>query len=393
MDKESRDRIDAFSPAEWVSLGYEDLNQPSVVPYPTRTTITTLTNPIHRIFRFDGEGPEGKKPLWRFDEVFTRSRLESMLAPVLRLASQMIMSPGSVVFLYSLIYSPRQAIPELTQEGNTIIGPFRIPMYSYRRLTDRPQQYMRQKVDDALNRLAQNIHISVQEIDHIHQGCTFLDRGNLRPINITEDLCRIGSSSRIVLNSRCIIALEQLVARGGGSSGQIFNHQFSLAKVLCHEIAHAVSQAVGTTPLANIEEVRSLWNKSSRTWAKMMVRRQQREPYLEDESINECGYSWENAVFSGNVRKQVAQLDDPLWISDWPHALGPQWFTRGSGPEKFASRWLVSMNYLRKIHQQAFWDAVDTRNTTAFFVPKLLRVRFQRVGQEPGGYYIRIREP
>lgn len=200
MNSEVRARYPGVAAADWTRFGYDATQSQESTP-----TSTTLTNPIHSIFSFteNPARPEGMKCVWQLSEPYGRSRIENLITPVLRLASAMLMSPASVVYIYAQLYGPREPLEELTQR-------VAYPILTFRRPKGLHHEYMRRQVDKALLRLALSIVLTIKD-DALVEGVvpgsekTWLGLTNCRdeyqePYSIADDPNQLGPQVKCTIH-------------------------------------------------------------------------------------------------------------------------------------------------------------------------------------------------
>ena len=334
----------------------------------------------------------GMRKVWVFTEKYSRQRLEPLLDPVRRLASEILMSPASVIFLYAVIYGPRELVNGTNVQES-------VPEFAVRRVNDVSHDVMREKVDNALNCLAR--HLCYEIVDPDQDDSIKGIRGANRPhlsqaIDIRDDGCRNGVPSRIRLNGGFITALEVLSNEESDNMDQVLTIQFVMAKTICHELAHAVGCATDSNLGASME---SCWKRvrEKRSTESPPIRR---EPYFENEPAAELGRSWEQSVFNGNISWgytvwissdfKRGNLDEPTYFKEWPVFFEEHIYRRlvpdkpNFKPRETEYKYLLPLSFLHQLHQQAFWDQVGS-DETALFAPKIVSIVYLRRGLEPGG--------
>ena len=403
MNDEARNQpvFAGMSREDWIRLGYikdDSSKVSSSKSSPQKKISNDLKRPIHPILRFEYlKLPMGMRQTWIFTEFYSRDRLEPLLEPILRLASEMFMSPASVIFLYAIINGPRERLTVIDIRESK-------PEFTIRQSKDIPHDAMRESVDKALDRLAQNV--SYEIIDPDKDPSVRPVRGQMRRrgtnvIDIRGDGIRNGVPSQIRINGSYITALEKLLAKEGDNVDQVLNVQFEMATTFCHELAHAVCYATNPDFAALLE-----------SWSMQPPENQAiphifPEPYFEDGLVVEIGRSWEQAVLNSilfwgsrlwtSSALVSEELDMPSEFEEWPNFFEEKFAHRvvpekpDFKPRKTVLRYILPLSFVRHLHQQTFWDQVCSDDETALFIPKLASCAFQRVGFEPGGYWVPIR--
>ena len=366
MDARTRDKYSTFTDEDWTRLGY--LDPPSSEEYELGLSLLKL--PIFH-FRRLSKDKVGHMIWTQFIDA-QNAKLCGKLDPVFRLASAMLQSPASLDHLYKIIYGPRR-IPFKA------IGGVNQPVFETERVeTDETRRNMAKK---ALNRLAESLSFVVEcPKKNVKDNCDAVVSHStaLHPysINIADDSgTPRGIASVIRLNRIHLSKLSILHARDGDSTSQILSLQFSMAVSICHNVAHAVGQATNLTLLLS-----TIMKSTYRDLAKInkpqgsRERVKSNEPFVENESVAELGYSWENAVLGGAVQ-WTNQVDHPVFFSKWPSFLTNGDYPRRARFAPTTTQYVVSLHYLRNIHRQSFWDSIKASDDTALHIQKIVGIR------------------
>lgn len=170
---------------------------------------------------------------------------------------------------------------------------------------------------------------------------------------------KTGSSSSILIDDAPFCNLLDL--HGKPQSCQVLNQmlrsQLVLATTICHELVHAVNNAVREP--------------------------QHVEPFYKDQAINELGFAWEDKVFGGVVSERDSKFRWPFDLSRFPrpsqHAYvwsqedekcpeRQSHFLRYRAPQSFI-RYYVPMKWISRTARQTPWDRWSSSED-----PKLLHI-------------------
>jgi hypothetical protein len=288
------------------------------------------------------------------------------LSLVFQLATKIATSPASLEYFYYVLYSVRGELVVPSSDRDSSTKRF-AKTYSIG-----PGETAR-RVGAALERLASSLkwaftHPETWPMEG-SKAVTVWDTQDLsRPTMIVEDAACRGAPSRIHLSTTFLTTLESLYSQAGNNRNQILNVQFQMAKTILHELTHALDYAINNyaftmaTMLKNGHTVQTLPST-----LKIVAR----EPYFEGEEIAELGCSWENYVFGGYVDWKIGETSMPSFVREWPSFLSGYKFTRGAPDSSPVRRqWVVPMTWLRRLHRQEFWDAVDPGDVRALHIPR-----------------------
>ncbi len=365
MDARTRDKYSTFIEEDWARLGY--LDPPSSQEYGLGLTLPKLPIFHHK----HHSRPTVGHVIW---SQYTDTQYEKLCAeldPALRLASAMLQSPASLDLVYNIIYGPRRFPRErMDYEGQPV---FEIECIE----TNETRRNMAKK---ALNRLAESLSFIAENpeedgrknCDATVSHCLALHSYG---INIAEDSgTPRGIASTIRLNRNHLSKLTELLGQDGDNTSQILTLQFKLAVSICHNIVHAIGHAADLALLLDAimeSTYRDLATLENTERSKERVG--SNEPFVENESVAELGYSWENAVLGGTVQ-WANQVDHPLFFSKWPSFLTDGDYPRRAAYSRTATQYVVPLHYLRNIHRQEFWDNLKAGDTTALHIQEFVGI-------------------
>ena len=365
MDARTRDKYSTFLEEDWARLGY--LDPPGSQEYGLGLTLPKLAIFHHK----HHSRPIVGHVIWSQYSDTQYEKLCAELDPALRLASAMLQSPASLDLVYKIIYGPRRFPRErMDYEGQPV---FEIEYIE----TNETRRNMARK---ALNRLAESLSFIAE--NHKEDGkknCDAVVSHSLAlhsyGINIADDSgTPRGIASIIRLNRNHLSKLTILLGQDGDNTSQILTLQFKLAVSICHNIVHAIGHAADLTLLLDAimeSTYRDLATLENTERSKERVG--SNEPFLENESVAELGYSWENAVLGGTVQ-WANQVDHPLFFSKWPSFLTDGDYPRRAAYGRTTTQYVVPLHYLRNIHRQEFWDNVKAGDTTALHIQGLVGI-------------------
>ena len=359
MDARTRDKYSTFSEEDWARLGY--LDPPSSQEYGLGLTLPKLPIFHHK----HHSRPIVGHVIWSQYTDIQYEKLCAELDPALRLASAMLQSPASLDLIYKIIHGPRRFPREpLEYEGQPV---FEIEWIE----TNETRRNMAKKV---LNRLAESLSFMAENSkDDDKKNCDAIVSHSLAlhsyGINIGDDSgTPRGIASTIRLNRNHLSKLTTLLGQDGDNTSQILTLQFKLAVSMCHNVIHAIGHAANLALLLDAimeSTYRDLAILENTERSKERVG--SNEPFMENESVAELGYSWENAVLGGTVQ-WANQVDHPLFFSKWPSFLTDGDHPRRAAYSRTATKYVVPLHYLRNIHRQEFWDNTKAGDTTALHI-------------------------
>ncbi|MCJ1461501.1 hypothetical protein MMC07_000098 [Pseudocyphellaria aurata] len=362
MDAENR-AGSLLTESEWERLGY-DVNLPNLRP-------NNLAREISPVFQYMDEGDQIR---WTGLE---REDCQ-IIEPVCRLASAMIESPASLAFLHALLYSPRANIALLSQRVGYPCHEFRRSEISVIPDSEDPRL--------ALKRLAPNVSwilLGREKMPGRHGStsntwvdCTIVDNG------------RNGFQSSIELRKSLIQELSEL-SRQADRVMQTLSYQFFVAKILCHEVVHAINLAIDPALVTarRMDLARLAIGHSPSGWL------QWNEPFFEDQAQPELGYCWENEVFGGSITH--SKVEKLMLICKWPNHWGIepdsiQSTPRRAGFKATQTEYIIPAHFIHNIQQQVFWDRLDPVNAISLRAQKMVGIRTEL---PPGSWTDALWEP
>ena len=223
MDAQTKERYSAIHDQDWERLGYIEIPQ-------FRQYEPELEGDIHPIFQYTVPGRPDSRAIW---PGYTQQGYQDLLVdlnPVLRLATKIMRSPGSLDFFYWLIFSPRTNVePPIWNLGERVS--------EYRR-DDKPEHVRREIVTAALDRFALTHRITIgPNQEAAGETEAFLPKQE-EGINIKDDTSvPNGLKSWIKLNEKYLHQLARLRAEGSASRLKILILRLKMAITILHEVA------------------------------------------------------------------------------------------------------------------------------------------------------------
>ena len=217
-----RDLDPAFE-SDCRNLGYLDP--------PKRCNLTGRIHPVLSKFR----GPKTIRAFTGSDSEYER------IIPALRLASNYLSSPGSRVFICSLVYAERKVTGLKDIRG--------FPLLQFEKLDSR--LCSRDRVSRIWTQLALHTEFGPREMNNA-RDFDVIGMTSTRIDDDGVDLRGDGKmcwASKMSFNYRFLEDIEDLHSKGKAVSKRMLNVQFHLAMNLCHEVAHAVAMATKTKNL------------------------------------------------------------------------------------------------------------------------------------------------
>ena len=374
MDARTRDKYSTFIEGDWARLGY--LDPPSSQEYGLGLTLPKLSIFLHK----HHSGPLVGHVIWPQYSDTQYEKLCAELDSALRLASAMLQSPASLDLIYKIIYAPRRFPPErIDYEGQHVLEI---------ECTGR-NETRRNMAKKALNRLAESLSFMAENPqDDSKKNCDTIVSHSLAlhsyGINIADDSgTPRGIASIIRLNRNHLSKLTILLAENGDNTSQVLTLQFKLAVSICHNIIHAIGHAADQALL--LDAIMESTYRDLATLEKAERSKERvgsNEPFVEDESVAELGYSWENAVLGGTVQ-WANQVDHPLFFSKWPSFLTDGDNPRRAAYSRTATQYVVPLHYLRNIHRQAFWDNMKAGDDTALHIQEVVGILVTNPDADP----------
>ena len=374
MDARTRDKYSTFIEEDWARLGY--LDPPSSQEYGLGLTLPKLSIFHHK----HHSRPLVGHVIWPQYSDTQYEKLCVELDSPLRLASAMLQSPASLDLIYKIIYAPRRFPRErIDYEGQPVLEI---------ECTGR-NETRRNMAKKALNRLAESLSFMVENSqDDGKKNCDTIVSHSLAlhsyGINIADDSgTPRGIASIIRLNPNHLSKLTILLGQNGDNTSQVLTLQFKLAVSICHNIVHAIGHAADLALL--LDAIMESTYRDLATLEKAERSKERvgsNEPFVEDESVAELGYSWENAVLGGTVQ-WANQVDHPLFFSKWPSFLTDGDNPRRAAYSRTATQYVVPLHYLRNIHRQAFWDNMKAGDDTALHIQEVVGILVTNPDADP----------
>lgn len=265
MSKEARNSYPQFA-SDWEDLGYFDPTQPP-----------NLTNKVHPMF----EKFRGDDKTRAFHGTY--EEYEKIL-PTLQLATNYLYSPKSRAFIYSLVYADREQVIE--PDTGRQCTQFRIVDQSL---------YSEDKMSRIWEQLALHTRFGPSEktlhvVDEKWLGCAkpiFEDGADLKGDGLR------GLAAHIGFRREYLDDINNLYSSRRGRSRVMLSVLFSLAMVLCHEVAHVVEIAKDWKFRLKMMQTRRLKEQDPQRAP---------EPFYEDQTIAELGFAYENEILGGRPR-------------------------------------------------------------------------------------------
>ena len=368
MNAEARVRISVLRPQDWQRLGY--LNVPAI-----EHQGLGLTNDIHPLFL-----------CWRpkpipYDGVrYDKDHLVSVAGGVLRQASAILTSPGSLDVIYNILYARRGRVvllnhplglTELTPEDP--LGPEQrdLARRALNRLAESRRLYIEDSNDKG-SKMGDSYAYTISGLGDFPDGISITDTapgGNQKK----------GAASSTFVNRGFMTTLATLHAQQDTKRAEILTLETKMAMTLCHEVTHACNNAVNEDLLAGfLDEMRLRESSSNRGERREPRVVNDKEPFGKGQDLAELGWHWEQAVFGGTFTYDPYKPDHPLQVAKWPNFLSygkdlP--CRRGKGQKWKMTNYVVPMYFIRNLHRQEFWEEVDPNDKTALQIHKMVGIR------------------
>ena len=267
MNKEARNIYPQFA-SDWKDLGYFDP--------PQSPNLTTKVHPIFEKFR----GENRTRAFDGTDEEYER------VLPALQLATNYLYSPKSRAFLYSLVYADRKQVTE--PDTGRQCTEFRMVDQSL-------------YTDDKMNRIWEQValHTRFGPSDKKPGEASVGNwRGYADPMfgdgpDLQGDGLR-GLAAHIGFRRAYLDDIYTLYSSRRARSREMLSLQFSLAMVLCHEVAHAVGVAKDWKYRLNMVQTRRLEQPDPQVSP---------EPFYSDQTSAELGFAYVNEILGGRPRE------------------------------------------------------------------------------------------
>ncbi|MCJ1232633.1 hypothetical protein MMC14_000586 [Varicellaria rhodocarpa] len=281
-----------------------------------------------------------------------------VLDPVLRLASMMIRSSASVRFIHNVMYGKRTYLRTESMLSKCAIYELALPPCYSRKTFD---QFV-----DGLDDLQRLVKWNVADLPEGIAAETITIFEEPRPFRGCGIDIKWGFSTNIVVERKVFQSLHELQLCAQSTSDKTTRNEVSvrshklrlqywLAVTLCHELVHAINQAVS----------------------------EDREPFYGNQKYAELGYAWENDCLGGRLMSlRGFRGPDPFITVKWPSLnLIPPEDSEETGrghPKGSATQYYVPMDYMAHIQRQQTWDAYaspDQAPLNALYIPKLVGVQ------------------
>lgn len=363
-----------FKDVDWTALEYDGVDFPETpIPlereehrlfryaHPQKVNPPTMDHPTRGILQANsganrskgsgdggyGSAYEGKTfgVKWRDGQGYMSNENYYLMAedlrPVFKLATEILLTPASLDFLYDVIWSPRTrdsgaTLPNV-RPAETIVP------------KARKTEKNRADVRAALERLAVSLSWRLEQLsdeyalilpvlwDHQNGVCIRDDNGS-----------HLGVASVIRINQYLLTQLKKLGENPhtdpDTGTARLFSLRFKIAQTLCHETVHAVNYAVDSDAL-----------QAEHDKGAGLVGLECPEPYYGTENVAELGHSWEQHVFNGSISVENS-IDYCFTHSTWPNYVRCRnsWPIKG-GVYRNATKYFVPLKYIRNLNSSAFW--------------------------------------
>ena len=346
MDTQARREHFEVERGDWISHAYIPIGEAD------KKVGSELKNDIHSMFSQElDELPRDATTKARWGELTLEDY--ELLCPALRLATQLLESPPSSDAICSMAHGDRHPSPEKIVYLGVSIAEFHKHKL--------PPSDVRETAGKVLKRFGKSIRFCVRDLDersnddHTAHGRTIpADWGFPQGVAVTDRRRERGVASLIMLNTKFLIMLKEMLVEPSGKQLQILKHNFELALTICHEVIHAIGLALPSDFPNQNREKRGIPKTAPFV-----------EPFYQGQDVAELGYFWENHVFGGACHSSMPIRENPLFISEWPSWI---FWSKGQQPEKVlpkirALKWLVSAYYIKNIQTQEFWDRINVQHS------------------------------
>lgn len=286
----------------------------------------------------------------------------AMIQPAIRLASALLSTTKSMLFIYSLVYECRKLPKQFDFNGNSC--------FQFCRTLEKDPKVLLPRLDRILRQFS-----SYHTWGPAHASWdSHLERGQMKakgftipeyyiyPDRLSEEGpalkytdSRCGYPNIVFFNRQFLVQIRRLREQNKTNSVEMLNLQFDLARILCHELVHAINLACSSQArLMNINSAKV--GESDRKY-------RQHEPYYEDQELSELGVAWEVEMFGGYIG--VLSTNSNTWpcgittVARDQRRFYPGKPWKGHKPpvdERLPKRAIVSVHYVHQIQQQSFWD-------------------------------------
>ena len=262
---------------DWRPHGYTDPLRDSPIG-------SKLTDPIHPMFSFelDERAPQGSTTA-RWDTLTTEEY--KLLDQPLRLASKCLESTPSCDAICSILEGERYIPQDKPMHLGVAVSEFRDHSL--------PPSVMQERAKGVLKRLGASICFTAitKDIDYPWlQG----DYGKAHPlihehpdgIAVTHRPELKGLASLITLRPEYLTTLKVLLQTSEENPVQIEKLYLELAVTICHEVMHAIQNAIAPDLLATFKRLMERYEKTGQGFGKVNFK----QPFYKGERIAEQGY-------------------------------------------------------------------------------------------------------
>ena len=287
----------------------------------------------------------------------------SLLLPVLRLASAMLSTHASFLFLYSVINAKRAYDWPLSTKYHANIAMIgRLDPYDH---LDQSLSDVRNEYEACLRLFAKYVEWKVTlSSDPGWQNAGHYGITNSIPERATyfhnyRRRGHDGCGCNVYLNSSRLEMLEELRKKPTDfrTISATLRVQFMLAVTVCHELVHVVNRAAHGDPY---------------------------EPFWEDHNLAELGRSWEQEMFGGTPW-QYPHNYDYLYLVKWPmideRARAEVLMAERAASKGTSTFYSLFMPYITRSSSQACWDTyTPTLDDSLLKIPKISGQRIPAKG-------------
>ena len=298
-------------------------------------------------------------PLLSADQFQGPIRYE-VLRPGLELASRLLESPRSLEYLHALFLSPVHQLPHPNQKSDS--SDFHEPK-TYRSVFREGEPLNELQIAQVHRKLLDMVlfvkfGVGKFPRDSVKGHCIpqYTQKAESQSGPEHSQWCGVGSE--IVLSSPFYESLQLLYDSIEPDSyaqmrERLLTEALLLAKLLCHELCHAI----------------------------MLARFGHSDIAFEQESFTEHGFQWEVAVLGG----VVDHLNGNLWITEFPSPSLFESYIRNMCGMKLAAvpeqdvqvAWLAPIDSIARLFNPSFWNAkIKAAGADAVLIPKVCGYRW-----------------
>ena len=261
---------------DWVNLGYDDS--------PQRPNLTNDIHPIFKATKFDGSKAEYE-----------------MIEPAIHLISNYLNSYNSSIFVNSIVYGERNAVPSRCNiGGQTFRANGKVVKVGGATCRDvkRTENFSVDKINYIWRQIALHCRFGPLSRPGCNGHCTRIDKDGA---DVRGNGCH-GEATFIAFHRKYLVDIYALMASGKEHSLEMLNVQFSLAVTLCHEVGHAIGFA------SNWEYRRDVLSaRISKVEDPPCV-----EPFYNGQHTAELGYAFVNEILDCNFTNISTRTLRPL---------------------------------------------------------------------------------